>query len=337
MEVIVVGVILGGGLAVGLTWWEHHQKKERLAVWRQVALSRRGQLLEPSGGVFSRKPHRIEVDVGPARVLCDTYTDSSGSTAYTRVRAHFALPAGPVFKVYREGVLSSLGKAVGTQDVMLGTDPAFDRIFMVKCDEPATMRYLWTSQAQQIMVRNFQACRVTSDGQVVKLVGKGAWQDRRQLDQALDLVGDLAAADLFGLKALQAVPGASYEPPQGSWDVRTAPRAVVVIQATRVALGPAIAPGGCVVTMARARLSRRLPACQVELGARGEPQGAVPPGMLSADAAALLPGVGESVLRCEEQQATLSWPGVQWDPEALLAGARLLAGLGAAGQRGMYR
>ncbi|MCA9665093.1 MAG: hypothetical protein KC503_05875 [Myxococcales bacterium] len=339
IPVVLIGLALGGGV-VGVLVWAHKREKQRLAVWRGIAEARGGEFLEPSGSIFKRKPHRIEVDVGEARVLCDTYVVSTGksSTTYTRFRAHFPLPAGPVFKVYREGVLSKLGKALGTQDVELGGDPDFDRVFMVKCNNPDATRIAWSPEAKQLMLVNFQDCHISSDGDEITLYGLGSWVDGSRIDAGIELVASIANADLFGASALRALPGATYSKATGPWQARVAPHARVVLQATQVEIRPVIQPSHWVGTRASTQVARPIERALSFTINAGQVRGDVPEGYLPPDAAAFTPALREATLeQSPSGELRLTWAHVEHDSEALMAGARLLALVAGTGQQGVFR
>jgi hypothetical protein len=67
-------------------------------------------------------------------IYLDTYTVSTGksSTTYTRMRVPFINPRKFKFKIYRKGVFSNIGKALGMQDIEIGYDDWFDRDFIIK-------------------------------------------------------------------------------------------------------------------------------------------------------------------------------------------------------------
>ena len=77
-------------------------------------------------------------------MLLDTFVVSqgeSGSFLYTRVRVPFSNPQGLGFKIYRESILSSVGKLFKMQDIEIG-DSAFDSKFIIKGNDEGKIKLL---------------------------------------------------------------------------------------------------------------------------------------------------------------------------------------------------
>ena len=98
-------------------------------IWSQMAAEigaeyRAGGWLKGDGVIFRH---------GEWSLVLDTYTvrSKNSSTTYTRLRAPFVNKDGLYFKIYREGVFSSVGKFFGMQDLEIG-DPYFDEQFVIK-------------------------------------------------------------------------------------------------------------------------------------------------------------------------------------------------------------
>ncbi|HSD84764.1 MAG TPA: DUF3137 domain-containing protein [Anaerolineae bacterium] len=66
-------------------------------------------------------------------ITLDTYTVSDGKTShtYTRLRAPYVNQDGFRFNIYRKGLFSGLGKALGLQDIEIG-DAYFDEEFIIQ-------------------------------------------------------------------------------------------------------------------------------------------------------------------------------------------------------------
>lgn len=100
------------------------------------------------GGWLS-SPH-VEGEYKGRRILVDTFTQDSGednSTTYTRVRVwHKGSLSGDI-SVYREGLLSKVGKVLGVQDIQLG-NPTFDQEFVVKGKNVLEVKSLLDVEAQ---------------------------------------------------------------------------------------------------------------------------------------------------------------------------------------------
>ncbi|NUQ00918.1 MAG: caspase family protein, partial [Armatimonadetes bacterium] len=188
-----------------------------LAPCRRIEIAARvgGRFVEPEGGLFARKPCSILVERDDVLALLDTYVVSSGksSTAYTRCRADYVLGVGPAFRVYREGVLSTLGKALGTQDVTIGIDPAFDEHFMVKADDEAkVLADALTASVQRRLLAAHPKSWLQSDGKTITLTWYGLERDADKLHAALELVSEAARFGVGWLEVVRAVPDARSLP-----------------------------------------------------------------------------------------------------------------------------
>ena len=108
-------------------------------IWSQIAGDVGGEFID---GGFWRKDVLVYKH-GEWQILLDTYTVSTGnsSTTYTRMRAPFVNKDGLYFKIYREGLFSSIGKFFGMQDIQIW-DPFFDEQFIIKGNSPEKVRRL---------------------------------------------------------------------------------------------------------------------------------------------------------------------------------------------------
>lgn len=98
-------------------------------IWGQIAADIGGDYIDK--GFWSTNELRYRH--GEWELLLDTYTVSNGksSTTFTRMRAPFVNKDGLYFKIYREGLFSSMGRFFGMQDLEVG-DPYFDDAFVIK-------------------------------------------------------------------------------------------------------------------------------------------------------------------------------------------------------------
>lgn len=308
----------------GLIWWGMKQTQQRQAVWRDVASKRGGRYLEPRWGLFQSRSEGIEVRVGHAIVLLDLYVVSTGksSTTYTRARARFALGAGPVFKVYEEGIFSSIGKALGTQDLELG-DARFDEIYMVKGEGVDALRRAWTDDARATLMSSQLQIRAESDGREVKLIVLGGLSEPAALNAMLDLCGELASFGARSLDGLASIEGARLEPASGSWESPAPPRLSIATERGEVTAS--IGPGA---RGPRLRLTlgadRDLPPFSADVAA-GRADG-MPKGVLTERAAPMLRRLEGATISGDGRQLRAAWSGVP-DRETVKAGAELLAEL----------
>ncbi|MDE2662500.1 MAG: HEAT repeat domain-containing protein [Gemmatimonadota bacterium] len=115
----------------------------RRDVWRQLAGEVDGQFHE--GGLFN--PFAVQARTGDWILTLDTFTSGDGKTnqTFTRLRAPYFNPDGFRFEIYRAGLLSGLGKAMGLQDIEVG-HPRFDRDFVIKGNAPRRLRRLFDNR-----------------------------------------------------------------------------------------------------------------------------------------------------------------------------------------------
>lgn len=326
MSWILVAVVVAGVVALrGLL----ENQGPPLDVWRQVASSR--------GGAYFDHPERpaIEVDVREARVRLEVDPEGEREPGHTMTcRARYLVPIGPAFLV-SAGSVGPLGKLVGARGVVLGVDSTFDACFLVETDEGSAVRRTWSPKAMQLMHRELRDARVRSDGREIMLV-RGVIHSPAVMNAMIDLVGELANADLFGLEALRSLPGATYHAPTGaSWDRRSTPYAIIE-QPAPVTLMP-VAVRGRVVTRATVGDGPRAQRIEIAVHEDGTAEPAERVAQVPAAAAALLGRLGEGTLVIDGADTSFTWRTVETDAERLLAGGRLLAILAGGPALGAYR
>lgn len=184
-----------------------------------------------------------------------------------------------MFRVYREGLLSSFGKALGTQDVELGGHAQFDRIFMVKCDAPEAVRRLWTISLRDTLCERLEDANASSDGGTVTVVVVGAVDHPARLGALAEIAGGLASQGLTALATLAELPGARYTPPAGPWDARSRPRLELDARGVAMTLDARSTDEGVRVELV-AKAERALPVLAASIDASGAVTGEVPPGLL---------------------------------------------------------
>jgi hypothetical protein len=332
---LFLALAMAGVVASGLTRAEQGEQR-RKRVWRQVAVSRGGMYQEPRG-YFRSKLDAIDVDVDQVRVHLDRFAVGAGNQRriYTRCRARYLLPRGPVFCIHAEGVLASLGKALRGQDVALGTDRAFDEQFILECEDAKAVQRVLSPWAMQIMRRSFARARIQSDGATIELISPEPLDVPGLVIEALDLVAELASVDLFGAEALRALPGGAYRPPTGPWDDRTIPH-VVIGEPAPVTIAPAIL-GRRVVTRATVGDGPRERPLKILVRSDGSAEPAGDPARLPPAAARLLRRAGDGTLVVDGARTSFTWLDIETDPERLMAGVGLLAALAGGPSHGVYR
>jgi hypothetical protein len=117
------------------------ERAQKEAAWRS--------LCDEIGAEFVRgeswQSDMVVATVKQWTITLDTYTvprgELDGGETYTRVMAPCANEDGFRFTIYRKGLLSSLWKRLGMQDVEIGC-PDFDRAFIVKSNDESRVRTL---------------------------------------------------------------------------------------------------------------------------------------------------------------------------------------------------
>ena len=80
-------------------------------------------------------------------IILDTYTvtKSKMKLTYTRMRAPFVNNTNFDFKIYREGLFSSVGKIFGMQDIEIGDD-FFDKEFIIKSNDAEKVKVFFNDE-----------------------------------------------------------------------------------------------------------------------------------------------------------------------------------------------
>jgi hypothetical protein len=321
--IALAGVPIAGSLVYALVQAARAQKRVRArrhAVWAEVAARREAKLHDAD---WSRVlgPTGLSMDVEGPEVPVHLEVVSPASNdpqlAVTRARAPFWGPGAPVFGVTPAGMFSKVARR---KDVELGEERDFDDNFLVDTDEPERTRSVLSVEARRTLVRRFLGARLASDGVTVEIVVGAFIDELVDLEALLDLAHGIAVADIYGLAALKALPGAVYHPRR--------PGVPPHVTVGDVALGPASGGAG-VVTRAQAP-ARRDPA-SVVIGDELPRELAV---LAPVERWATLRG---SIVSVAGDSATLTWPGVESDPERLRAGIRLVELLAAGPSSGPFR
>jgi len=120
-------------------------KKE---IWSGISQQIGGEFIE--GGFWEKD--KLLFKHGEWEILLDTYTVSNGksSSTYTRMRAPFFNKDGLYFKIYREGIFSSIGKFFGMQDIQIG-DPFFDKHFVIKGNNEEKIKLFLSSKLKVLI------------------------------------------------------------------------------------------------------------------------------------------------------------------------------------------
>jgi len=323
-------VVLMGGAIAGVVAVLGRAQRARERVWAEVA-ARRGGSFHPARGPLRARPARLVVPCGEGTVTMELHAEvSSAHSSWTRCWGAFQNGRGPRMWVGTEGVLSRLTGRRRAGTVVLGGDREFDRTFVVRGQEPAVLRALWTPWARHRMYESFQEARVESDGATVTLIEHRLYRDAERVEEALDLIIELVTHDPFGRAALRQVAGAG-----AGWDRDGRPQAVVEVPVPVTLRAEEV--GGRLRTVARRGDDGGLPALELEIDDRGDTEPAGLAGKLPAAARAHLRAARPGTLIIEPGAARFVWTTVETRAARLQAGAQLLGGLGGGGAAGVYR
>lgn len=186
-------------------------------IWREFAEEIQASFVE--GGVF--KANKIESRFENWTITIDTYTQSSGNTSstYTRLRAPFKEIIPIDFKIYKKGIFSGIGKAMGGQDLLTGHSE-FDQAFIVKGDNEEKIKELLSLDKLRQLIevedkirietkreKSIFSAKLPTDVNQLYFIGNGAIKDKNRLTNIYFLAA-------FLLKQLSNIGVASEEDPQ---------------------------------------------------------------------------------------------------------------------------
>lgn len=158
-----------------LFWFVYSRRRKAEERWRDFA-HQAGLVVTP--GNFFTHP-TVGGVYGGFNVDLRTVARSSGQNSTTYTVMTVALPIGNrlMLQFYKEGVLSKIGKALGTQDVQVG-DPRFDQAFMIKSNAPEYVSGLLTPEVRELAL-------YMPDAMNVKLaMGHVSWEQLGTLTDA---------------------------------------------------------------------------------------------------------------------------------------------------------
>lgn len=293
---VIAGLVALVALPIALAA-KAKQRRKRFLLYQQVA-ARYPEARVVDGGFW--KPHQLVVTHQGVAITVSMWDGKNGSGTAWEAPATTA-----AFKVYPHGLSSSVGKSLfGTQDIEVG-DEEFDRIFMVKGDDPPLVRRAWSGDACALMRSRFATSRIVSRGDEIRLDERRLVDSPDELADGIELIGKLAARDLYGVSALRRLDGASY--------YRETPPYVIVRGAADIKIGPVTTAAG---TVTRA-------------GCLADTDSADPdPDKLAA--------IGATFAR-DGQRLQITWPGIETSAARLTGAIDLLRELTRAPPVGVFR
>lgn len=119
-------------------------------IWGQLATQIGGTFVD--GGTWNAD--KVVAQTEAWTVTLDTYTVSTGksSVTYTRLRAPYHNADDFRFNIYRAGMFSGIGRALGMQDIEIGY-PGFDRDYVIKSNNPHKVRELFAYEPIRKLLR----------------------------------------------------------------------------------------------------------------------------------------------------------------------------------------
>ncbi|MCP4521908.1 MAG: hypothetical protein GY827_09515 [Cytophagales bacterium] len=109
-------------------------------VWMELAKSVKGDFIEPNG--YAKSP-MIALKHHNWEIIVDYYAENNNG--YTRVRIPVVNTSNIRLTLYKENFLSSIGKVLGTQDILIG-NKQFDDKFMIKGNNDKLITQLFSNE-----------------------------------------------------------------------------------------------------------------------------------------------------------------------------------------------
>lgn len=255
---MVVATVLVAACAAVLGLLAQRESGRRREVLRQVADRHGGRVDAASWGGA-----RLEVTIDGVSIQVEMWSTKHAEA--TEWHAQLPAPGTVGFDFFREGIAGAIGKALGGQDVVLGTDAAFDREYVVRTRDAAALRRVLSPATTLRTLRAAypEGLHVGCDGRRLDLRWPRIARSTDPVDTGIDLVMAIARADVFGLAALRALAGARLH--TGDSELPYA----VIDGPGDIVIGPAWIDDQ-LVTRARAATARApkttgsLPGCRIE-------------------------------------------------------------------------
>jgi len=159
------------------------------AIWAELWASVGGVYLNEEGW----RQDKLMVEHGPWIITLEFHTHGGYRTqaTYTRFRVAFENPEKFHFKVAPQGLLDSVGKLLGLQDVELG-DTDFDKTFLVKSNNEARVREV----LDDAVLRNFLREEPEAVIALISVVGDRAKEFPEGVDEVvMEIPGKVVDVD----------------------------------------------------------------------------------------------------------------------------------------------
>ncbi len=160
----IVALVLPAAIIFLVFWYMHKQRQKMTEQWGVFA-QQTG--LSVTAGSWIQTPAVRGVYAG-FNIWLRTESRGSGDsrTTYTVMTLQLPITNRLNLRFYKEGFLSKIGKAMGTQDLQVG-DPLFDDAFMIKGNSPPHVANLLSPEVRQYALAMRDAMNVSlTQGQV---------------------------------------------------------------------------------------------------------------------------------------------------------------------------
>lgn len=156
--------------------------------WEELAKLVDGNFV-PAGGPWGQPtPPVVECTVQGLDVVVDSYLASIGraSLVYTRAQVQVPLLADRMVKISHEGLIASVGKLFGTQDVQVG-EGRYDDEFIIKACDPEWLQERLDEAFRERHLQRPEVFIVLEDGRL-SAAKLGIEYDPKRLREQVDLV-----------------------------------------------------------------------------------------------------------------------------------------------------
>jgi hypothetical protein len=314
---VAFAFIVGASFVVSIGWisvWTQRRAVEkRELAWGNWARGRGGRLRKGQSGFFGVRASPVAdvmLDGVPVRLEAHPVQQGKSQVLFTRVQATARMPAYPVYSVAPAGLFSAIATAIGFQDVEVG-DARFDPAFVVKADDEAAVRHVWSETPRRLMARRFAAARAWSDGRLVSLLWPGVELDPAILDAAAELVSTLSRAYDELLDQIRALPGATpiAAHPGDAFGAPSVAGVDLDANGTTIRI-QAETRDGRLALAAHTQTREPQPKFLVEIAADGTPTPAPPEEVLPREQWHLLDGLGRATLVGSGKVVSVHWRGI---------------------------
>jgi hypothetical protein len=163
-------------------------RRQRDNAWKQLAGEVGGEFID--GGMF--RSSKVQARVQQWTLTLDTYTLSSGdsSTTFSRLRSPLQNKDGFQLKLFREGLVGKLDKALGGQDIEIGV-PDFDDAFVIQGNNETKLQALLSDVKIRQLIQAQRSITLSLKGEELRFEAQGVIKDVPRLKSLFELFGEL--------------------------------------------------------------------------------------------------------------------------------------------------